>query len=144
MWSAAAVLACALSTLGRSESSMPRIELIDVAPSEVSVGAEAFVRTGGDTIYVITSSPTFQAAASTRDLCSDSTAVRKLASILAHEEWHVRHGSDEKKAYEYQLITLIQLGLAPGTNTYRGVQSAMLRVLAARKRNQADRVLALR
>ena len=32
MWTAASVLACALSVLGRSEANMPRIELIDNAP----------------------------------------------------------------------------------------------------------------
>ena len=51
MWNAAAVLACALAVLGRSESSMPRIELIDIAPPDVSVGAEAYVQRDTNTIY---------------------------------------------------------------------------------------------
>jgi hypothetical protein len=144
MFSAASVLACALAVLGRSESSMPRIQLIDVAPPEVSAGAEAFVRRGDATIYVITSSPVFQAAWSGRYHCSESPEIRKLASILAHEEWHVRHGPDEKSAYEHQLITLIRLGLPPGTGVYRQVQVSMLRVLEARKRAQPERMLARR
>ena len=144
MWSAASVLACALSVLGRSESSMPRIELIEVAPAYVSVGAEAFVQHGTNTIYLITSSPVFREAAAGGPPCSGGTAAqKKLASILAHEEWHVRHGSDEGRAYEYQLITLIRLGLGPGTGIFRDVQTSMLRVLKAR-RDGPERVLAQR
>jgi hypothetical protein len=142
MWSAASVLACALSVLGRSESSMPPIKLVDVAPIDVSTGAEGFVRHG--TIYLITSTEVFQTALSHRYQCDDSSAVRKLASILAHEEWHVRHGPDEKAAYERQLITLIRLGLPPGSNVYRDVQVSMLRVLDARKRIKADQLMARR
>jgi hypothetical protein len=143
MWNAAAVLACALSVLGRSESSMPRIELIDIAPPEVSVGAEAYVARDTNTIYLITSSSVFQTALRSRSQqCNDSVAIRKLASILAHEEWHVRHGPDEKSAYERQLITLIRLGLQPGSGVYREVQLSMVRVLEARKRNKPERLLA--
>src|SRR5688572_9413616 len=141
MWTAASVLACALSVLGRSESSMPRIELIDIAPPAVSAGAEAFVHQSTRTIYLITSSSVFQTALSARG-CTTSVAMRKLASILAHEEWHVRHCPDEKSAYERQLITLIQLGLQPGSGVYREVQLSMLRVIEARKRNKPERLLA--
>ena len=87
---------------------MPRIELIDVAPPGVSAGAEAFVLRDTNTIYLITSSPVFQQARQVTYQCGYSDAMRKLASILAHEEWHVRHGPDEKSAYERQLITLHQ------------------------------------
>jgi len=137
MWTAASVLACALSVLGRSEATMPRIELIDVAPPYVSDGAEAFVQRG--TIYLIMSSSPFQTALESRVGCSASWAMQKLASILAHEAWHVRHGPDEKSAYEHQLITLIQLGVQPGSGVYRSVQVSMLRVLEARKRNKPDK-----
>jgi hypothetical protein len=139
MWTAASVLACALSVLGRSEANMPRIELIDVAPPYVSDGAEAFVQRDNRTIYLITSSSVFQTALSSRVGCSTSTAMQKLASILAHEAWHVRHGPDEKSAYEHQLITLIQLGVQPGSGMYRSVQVSMLHILAARKRNKPDK-----
>ena len=135
MWTAASVLACALSVLGRSEASMPRIELIDVAPAEVSAGAEAFVQRDTGTIFLITSSSVFRDALS-RDGCTASFAIRKLASILAHEEWHVRNGADEKGAYHQQLITLIQLGLPPGSGVYHAVQVSMLRVLDAQKRER--------
>jgi hypothetical protein len=142
MWSAASVLACALSLFGRSEASMPPIELIDLAPSGVSAGAEAFVRSG--TIYLITSSSVFQTALRSRVGCSNSAEMRKLASILAHEEWHVRHGPDEKAAYEQQLITLIRLGQPPGTAVYHAVQVSMLRILEARKREKSEPLLASR
>jgi hypothetical protein len=117
---------------------MPRIEFIDVAPAEVSAGAEAFVRRETGTIYLITSSPVFREARS-RDSCTPSFAIRKLASILAHEEWHVRNGADEKGAYHHQLITLIQLGLPPGSGVYHAVQTSMLRVLDAKKRQQKQK-----
>jgi hypothetical protein len=139
MWTAASVLACALSVLGRGPADMPRIELIDVAPPYVSDGAEAFVQRATGTIYLITSSSVFQTALKSRTGCSATTAMQKLASILAHEAWHVRHGPDEKSAYQYQLITLIQLGVQPDSGVYRSVQMSMLRVLEARKRNKPDK-----
>ena len=141
---AASVLACALSVLGRTEASMPPIELIDIAPPGVSAGAEAFVLPGSGTIHVITSSAVFRDAAQVGRQCGYSGAMRKLASILAHEEWHVRHGPGEKAAYEYQLITLIRLGVGPGTGIYRSVQISMIKVLDIQKRNQPERVLASR
>jgi hypothetical protein len=144
MGTAASVLACALSVLGRSQASMPPIELIDVTPPGVSAAAEAFVRRDLGTIYVITSSAVFREAAAVGRECRETHVTRKLASILAHEEWHVRHGADEKSAYEHQLITLIRLGVSPGTGLYRSVQLAMLKVLDDRKRGQPERVLARR
>lgn len=138
MWTAASVLACALSVLGRSESRMPPIELVELAPPGVSAGAEAFVHRGTRVIYLITSSSVFQTALSARQ-CSVSVAMRKLASILAHEAWHVRHGPDERSAYEHQLITLIQLGLPPGSGAYREVQLSMLRIIDMRKRNKPQK-----
>ena len=135
MWTAASVLACALCVLGRSEASMPPIELIDIAPPGVSVGAEAFVGrdTGHDLPDHLVVGVSRTALSSARQ-CGYSIAMRKLASILAHEEWHVRHGPDEKAAYQHQLITLIRLGLQPGSGVYREVQ----RVDAARARGAQE------
>jgi hypothetical protein len=142
MWSAASVLACALSVLGRSQASMPPIQLIEVAPPEVSAGAEAFVRRSTGTIYLITSSAVFREASTRGDYCGDVVAHRKLASILAHEEWHVRHGPDEKSAYEYQLITLIRLGIGPTNMVYQSVQRSMRQVLKYQKLQRPERLLA--
>jgi hypothetical protein len=144
MWSAASVLVCALNVLGRSQASMPPIELIESAPPGVSAGAEAFVLRSTLTIYLITSSAVFRDAAGTRRTCTESPAMKKLASILAHEEWHILHGPDEKAAYERQLITLITLGIDPGSGLYRDVHNSMRAVLKARKRAAPQLLVARR
>jgi hypothetical protein len=143
MWTAASVLVCALAVLGRSERSMPPIELIEIAPPDVSVGAEAFVRHETKTIYLITTSPVFRGAAEAgRDRCETSLEIKKLASILAHEEWHIRHGRDEESAYQWQLITLLRLGVPTSSALYLNVQKSMLTVLRHQKRNRPERLLA--
>ena len=144
MWTAASVLACALSVLGRSPSSMPPIELLDIAPPDVSMGAEGFVRRGSRTIYLITSSRVFQFALTSRQYCSASPEMLKLASVLAHEEWHIKHGPDERSAYEHQLVTLIRLGASPNTGVFLAVQKSMLKILEHRKRQPPDQLLAQR
>jgi hypothetical protein len=137
MWTAASVLVCALSVLGRSAASMPPIELLEVAPPEVSAGAEAFVLRTPPTIYLMASSAAFQEAFA-RGRCSDSPEMKKLASVLAHENAHLRHGADEKAAYEHQLLTLVRLGVGPGSSIYRQVHLSMTRVLAVHKRNRTQ------
>jgi hypothetical protein len=117
---------------------MPPIELVAVPPSDVSAGAEAFVRRAPPTIYVIVSSALFQEAFA-RGHCSDSPEMKKLASVLAHEHAHLRDGADEKEAYEHQLMTLVRLGAGPGTSVYRQVHLSMVRILAVHKRNHAQR-----
>ena len=134
MSSAAAVIACALALLGRSERTMPPITLVETAPKHASLQADAFVSLPDRTIYVVTSSPTFKDAMASRSSCSESQPLKKLASVLMHEEWHVLNGSDETGAYYAQLTTLIRLGIPPDNNTYRSVQRSMLAVL--KKKNQ--------
>ena len=135
-------LVCALAILNRSEASMPPIQILDTAPSYVSVGTEAFVRLG--TVYIIGSSTVVRDAAGSRGRCGDPFAVKKLASILVHEEWHVTHPGDEQGAYYRQLIALQQMGVAPGANVYRDVQRAMVTVMQLRKRDKPELVLATR
>ena len=106
MWSAAAVLRCALSMLGRGASTLPPIVFLEVPPPHASPNVEAFVGESDDTIYLITSAPAFQAARRSHHVCGDPPALKKLASIIVHEEWHVRHGSDERGAYDAQLMAL--------------------------------------
>jgi len=144
MLSAATALVCALAALNRSAETFPPIEIIDTNPRYVSVGTEAFVNRSTGTIYVIASSRVVRFAAGPRGQCGDTGAVKKLASILIHEEWHLKHGSDERAAYERQLISLMELGMGPGTGVYRDVQLAMQHVLAARKRSEPVLVLAER
>ncbi len=117
---AAAVLVCVLNLLGRP---MPPIVLLDIRPPDASANAEAFVRRNPDTIYLLTGTAIFRDAQR-----GDRQAWKKLASILVHEEWHLRHGADERAAYQAQLIELIRLGESPGRPNYSGVVKAMLAV----------------
>lgn len=141
MSSAAVVLVCALSALGRSESSLPRIEFVTAAPPEVSARAEAFVRRESRTIYLITSSSVFRDALAAQGDCWAGTAFRKIASILVHEEWHILHGSDEREAYHAQLTTLWSLGLGPDSRVYRDVLKSMLHVLRYQERSKKPELI---
>jgi hypothetical protein len=132
MWTAETVLVCALTLLHRRVDSFPPIELVDDRPPYVSAAAEAYVLTGDARIYLLTVSPTFTRARRALDKCGELNAIRKIASILVHEEWHVRHGDDESSAYTAQLITLIRLGAGPGTPLYNEVHQSMR--AATRKR----------
>ena len=133
MWSAEAVLVCALSLLSRSERTLPPIEFVESVPPGVSASAEGFVRPGHGTIYLITSAPAFRRARASTYLCGATDALKKLASIIVHEEWHIRHGSDENGAYQAQLMTLTRLGAGPGTSGYYEVAKAMRSVVRKRK-----------
>ena len=134
MTSAATVLVCALEFLGRSADSLPRIELLDVRPPAVSVNAEAFVDPRTSTIYILTTSDVFRTVRQAR--CAHRDSLRKLASIIVHEEWHVRHGGDEEGAYSAQLMALTIFG-ALDTPAYRAVRRSMMSVIA---RQRAARV----
>ena len=141
MSSAAAVIACALSLLGRSEQTMPPITLVEAPPGYVSAQADAFVVPPEKRIFVVTSSATFRAALESRSLCNDSPAMKKLASVFAHEHWHLQNGSDESAAYHEQLKTLIRLGVPADGTLYRSVQRSLLQVLKERNR-KPDLVIA--
>ena len=134
MPTAATVIACALALLGKSETTMPPIVLVDVPPINASADVEAYVRLNDDTIYVVTSSPLFRLTQSWKSDCGDPLALKKLASVLIHEEWHVRHrGDDERSAYYAQLTALVQLGVTPGHAVYTGVVRSMEAVDKKRK-----------
>jgi hypothetical protein len=132
MTPAATVLVCALELLGRSPQSLPRIELLDLRPAAVSVNAEAFVDPDTATIYILTTSAVFRAALKSVSRCGRTGAIRKLASIIVHEEWHVRHGSDEQGAYFAQLTALSMLGEID-TPLYNSVRRAMAAVVAQQR-----------
>ncbi len=143
MWSAEAVLVCALALLGRSAESFPPIQFVDAVPSDVSAQAEAFVRVNDTRIYVITTSSAFQRLQRARDRCGDLHAARKLASVLVHEETHVRHDSDEANAYAAQLTTLSSMGAGVGSPLYAEVARSMRHVLA-RPPARLERVMVVR
>jgi hypothetical protein len=142
MLSAATALVCALAALNRTAASMPPIQVIENAPPYVTVGTEAFVDRSSGSIVVIASSNVVRDAADTRGRCGDLYAVKKLASVLIHEEWHILHGPDEAAAYRRQLVTLITLGISPDHKVYRNVQRSMIAVLDAQKRNRPVGVMA--
>ncbi len=142
MSSAAAIVACALTLLGESERTMPRIELVEVPPIGTSAQVEAYVRRADRTIYLVTSSQVFQEAMRARETCGDTISVRKLASVLAHEEWHIEHGPDERGAYQAQLTTLIRIGVQPGSALYAGVVRSMQAVLKKQRYDRPDIVVA--
>jgi hypothetical protein len=143
VWSAEAVLVCALALLGRRAESFPPIHFVEVAPSDVSTQAEAFVRVNDTHIYIITTSAHFQRLQRSRERCGDLEAARKLASVLVHEEVHARSESDEASAYAAQLTTLSALGAGVGTPLYSDVSRSMRRALA-RPRADLARVVIIR
>jgi hypothetical protein len=112
--------------LGRSEHRFPPINLVDTAPPGASRNVEAFVTRNPDTIHILTSSPVFRQVAQSRYECRPRDAVAKVASLLVHEEWHLRHGADERGAYSAQLTALIVLGYDEQSMLYGGVKRSML------------------
>jgi hypothetical protein len=134
MSTAEAVLVCALNLLGRSPSTFPPIEFIRTAPADASPGVEAYVGPTDRKIYVVTTSDTFHRLLQTQNRCGDIMAARKLASVLIHEEAHIRQGASEQSAYQAQLLTLTALGAGVGSPPYMEVIRAMRYTL---KRQQA-------
>ncbi len=132
MFSAASVVVCALSMLGRSAHTLPPIAFVDAPPPGVSRQADAFVHREPDTIYLVTSAPAFQIAQRARHRCGERLALAKVASIIVHEEWHVRHGADERAAYEAQVMVLrATLGFDAESAIVDGVRAAMRATLRA-------------
>ena len=125
MWTAEVVLLCALQMLGRSEASFPPITMIDTVPANGSAGAEGYVRHNDAHIYLVTTGENFRDARMSITRCGNTNAVRKIASVLIHEEAHLRQAADERSAYEAQLTTLTALGAGPGSPAYRATFRAM-------------------
>ena len=139
MWTAETVLVCALTVLHRSIESFPPIELVEVRPPYVSANADAYVPFGQSRIYLITTSPAFSQARRALYKCGALNALRKIASVLVHEEWHVRHGSDEAGTYAAQLTTLASLDAGPGSRLYHEVVRSMQATIR-RSRETAPRL----
>jgi hypothetical protein len=129
----AAVLVCALELLGRAHAIAPII-LLTSPPPGASRHVEAFVTHSPDTIYLITTTAVLHDAGGDPWSGARQEACRKLASIIVHEEWHVRNGPDERGAYLAQL-TMLQAVRAASV-TIAGVRQSMAAVVARRdKRN---------
>ena len=109
------------------------------------MGVEGFADRAKGVVYLIASAPAFRAAQSAQvssARCRDTDSLKIVASIIAHEEWHLIHGPDEEGAYFAQLMTLQLLGLGPESVPYKCVKRAMQSVLAARRqrvRSPGDR-----
>jgi len=99
------------------------------------VNAEGFVRRGEPRIHLLTDTASFEHARRSRFRCGALQALRKIASVVMHEEWHVRYPGDEAGAYAAQLIALVGMGAGPGNSLYLEVWRARrtaLRSLLAR------------
>ena len=142
MWTAEAVLACALTLLGRSVSSFPPIEFVTTVPADVSPAAEAYVRVNDPRIFLVKTARHFRNLQLARDRCSDMDAARKIASVLVHEETHLKQGLDERQAYTAQLTTLMWLGSGIGSGPYQEVMRAM-RVALAQPKRKPERVMVI-
>lgn len=124
MWTAETVLVCALALLPRSPGSFPPIVLVDTRPRYASAAAEAWVLSGDRRIHLLTTSRAFVQAMRSLDRCGELLALKKIASVVIHEEWHVRHGTAEDGAYAAQLTALTAMHAGPGTPLYSEVSRA--------------------
>ncbi len=131
MWTAQAVFICALGLLGRSPETFPATQLVETAPIGASRFAAAYVsRDDHPRIVLITSTAAFMAARRAKTDCADLDAIREIAGVLAHEEWHLKHGPDEEGVYDAQLTMLSFVGADPDGPLYHKVKQAKLAVLA--------------
>jgi len=127
MLSAAAVVVCALGLLGRSSSGPVPIKLIDQPPAGASQHVQGFLMRDRDAIYLVTSTAHFRDAQK-----GDLDALRQIASVIVHEEWHVAHGIDEQGAYLAQITTLNALGAS--SHLIGIIRKSMFVAVAAQKR----------
>lgn len=142
MWTAATVLTCALQLLGRSDATFPRVELIEKVPPGISPLATGYVLTAEKRIVVITSTAAFTRARRATYRCGDVEAVRDIAGVLAHEEWHLLHGGDEEEAYNAQIIALLAAGADANSSLVHKIMQVKQAVLAASGRAKETRRMA--
>jgi hypothetical protein len=124
VWSAEAVLVCALGLLGRSEQSFPAVEFVEHVPLGVSASAQGYALYTEARIVLVTSTSAFTEARRATDRCGNVVALREIAGVLAHEEWHVRHGPDEQGAYDAQLIALLSVDAGQDSPLFHSVMRA--------------------
>jgi hypothetical protein len=83
--------------------------------------------------YLLTDTVSFENARRAVRRCGALQSLRKIASVVVHEEWHVRHPGDEFGAYAAQLSALVQMGAGPGSSVYLDVWRARRAVLRSRE-----------
>ena len=142
MLTAAAVVVCALDLLGRSTGSTVPIRFLDAPPAGASRNVEAFVTLNPDTIHLITSTAAFRDAQRGRGEPGHLDGCRKIASVIVHEEWHLRHGDDEEGAYFAQITTLMRLNA--GAAMLTSVRQSMAAALVARHTNAKRQLVVAR
>ena len=144
MWTAASVFVCALSLLGRHPQSFPPTELVETAPAGVSPLVAAYIsrETANPHIVLITSTWAFMNARRSQSQCSDVDAIREIAGVLAHEEWHILHGNSEEGAYDAQLSALLLVGAPLDGALFHKVKRSKDAVLAAARRASQATVVA--
>jgi hypothetical protein len=117
------------------------IVLIATLPGIVSPGAEAWTVYDeygtGDRIFVYTRSRTFRCASASRS--DQDQCLLRLASIIVHEAWHLRHGRDEAGAYEAQLAFLRLTEASAFLQLSETASQDIREVRRARDRALADR-----
>jgi hypothetical protein len=100
-------LETALALAGPHVAKLP-IALTSLKPDNASAGAQAWTTVDLDgtanRIFVFTGSPAFRCAKQSKD---NSQCRVKLASVIVHEAWHFKHGSNEAEAYSAQLLFML-------------------------------------
>ena len=144
MWTAEVVLVCALNLLGRSADTFPPIEFTQTAPVGASRWVEAYVGPIDRKIYILTTTDSFHRLQQARNRCGDIMAARKIASLLIHEELHIRQGASEQRAYQAQLMTLSALGASIGSPPYMEVIRAMNQTLKRQRQTPTGLMAASR
>src|SRR5689334_18197439 len=98
MLAATAVVVCALELLGRPANTVPPIVFLSAPPPGASPSVEALALRNPDRIVFVTSTEIFREAQTGDVRQCDKDPIRKIASIIVHEEWHLLHGADERSA----------------------------------------------
>jgi hypothetical protein len=128
----------ALAIAGLKSAHLPIILMPELPPT-VAPNAEAWTLFNeackGARISVYTRSRVFLCASTPGP--SQYQCGLKLASVLVHEAWHLRHGFDEAGAYEAQLTFLQVIVASSGSETN---EAATAEIAVVRK--SRDRVLA--
>jgi hypothetical protein len=142
------VLVCALDLIGRGADHFPPIHIVAAPPPGASATAQGYYDRRRGAIYLVASAPAFREAEAAQrrptrsDPCPARAALKMVASVIIHEEWHARHGDDERGAYYAQLTELNRLGAGPGSWAYASVTRAMTAVVEAQRSRRQPQILA--